>query len=206
MATKFQRTDRPVWTLIASSFGLGMALLDVTAGIVAVPSIQASLHTDIRGLSWVIDGYTLSFESVAAGGRARRSPRSEAGVLRWPDRVHGGVRCMRASPNVPALIGARIMQGVGAALFMPSSLAILGRAYTEPRQRAQAIGIWSSITAIAGASGPVLGGLLVATLGWRSIFLLNVPLGVLGLAMAVRFIPATSSGKYTERNVKQKDT
>ncbi len=104
---------------------------------------------------------------------------------------------MRASPNVPALIGARIMQGVGvgAALFMPSSLAILGRAYTEPRQRAQAIGIWSSITAIAGASGPVLGGLLVATLGWRSIFLLNVPLGVLGLAMAVRFIPATSSGK-----------
>src|SRR5260370_10459224 len=134
-------------------------------------------------------------ESVAAGGRARRSPRCEAGVLRWPDRVHGGVRCMRASPNVPALIGARIMQGVGAALFMPSSLAILGRAYTEPRQRAQAIGIWSSITAIAGASGPVLGGLLVATLGWRSIFLLNVPLGVLGLAMAVRFIPATSSGK-----------
>ena len=74
MATKFQRTDRPVWTLIASSFGLGMALLDVTAGIVAVPSIQASLHTDIRGLSWVIDGYTLSFASqlLLGGGLGDR--------------------------------------------------------------------------------------------------------------------------------------
>src|SRR6266849_2243648 len=182
MATKFQRTDRPVWTLIASSFGLGMALLDVTAGIVAVPSIQASLHTELR-------------ESVAAGGRARRSTRSEAGVLRWPDRVHGGVRCMRAfTQRARADRGAHHARGRRRAVHA----VVTGNtrsAYTEPRQRAQAIGIWSSITAIAGASGPVLGGLLVATLGWRSIFLLNVPLGVLGLAMAVRFIPATSSGK-----------
>src|SRR5260370_9631934 len=84
-----RRTARPVWTLIASSFGLGMALLDVTAGIVAVPSIQESLHTDIRrsllGDRWL---HAELRESVPAGGRAGRSPRSEAAVLRWPDRVH----------------------------------------------------------------------------------------------------------------------
>src|SRR6266849_1756821 len=128
MATKFQRTDRPLWTLVASSFGLGMALLDVTAGIVAVPSIQASLHTDIRGLSWVIDGYTLSFASLLllGGGLGDRLGAKQvfgAGLIAF---TVASAAC-GLSPNVPALIGARIMQGVGAALFMPSSLAILGR-------------------------------------------------------------------------------
>src|SRR5260221_14517443 len=133
MATKFQRTDRPVWTLIASSFGLGMALLDVTAGIVAVPSIQASLHTDIRGLSWVIDGYTLSFASLLllAGGLADRLGAKRlfaAGLVLF---TLASAACGLA-PDAPSLIGARVVQGMGAALFMPSSLSILGRAYPHP--------------------------------------------------------------------------
>jgi len=187
----------PAWTLVATSFGLGMALLDVTAGNVAVPSIQASLNTDLRGLSWVIDGYTLSFASLLllAGGLADRLGAKRlfaAGLVLF---TLASAACGLA-PDAPSLIGARVVQGMGAALFMPSSLSILGRAYPDPRRRAQAIGIWSSLTAVAGASGPLVGGLLVGTLGWRSIFLLNIPLGIAGSLLAIWAIPQTPS---TER-------
>jgi DHA2 family methylenomycin A resistance protein-like MFS transporter len=189
-------TPSPVWTLVATSFGLGMALLDVTAGNVAVPSIQASLHTDLRGLSWVIDGYTLSFASLLllSGGLADRLGAKQlfaAGLVLF---TLASAACGLA-PDAPSLIAARIVQGAGAALFMPSSLSILGRAYPEPLHRARAIGIWSSLTAIAGASGPLVGGLLVAVLGWRSIFLLNVPIGVAGSLLALWAIPPTPAAQ-----------
>ena len=182
----------PAWTLVATSFGLGMALLDVTAGNVAVPSIQASLHTDLRGLSWVIDGYTLSFASLLllAGGLADRLGAKRLFAIGLVLFTVSSAACGLA-PDAPSLIAARVIQGMGAALFMPSSLSILARAYPDERRRAQAIGIWSSLTAIAGGSGPLVGGLLVATLGWRSIFLLNVPMGIVGSALAVWAIPAT---------------
>ncbi len=186
------RDAAPKWTLVATSFGLGMALLDVTAGNVAVPSIQASLNTDLRGLSWVIDGYTLSFASLLllSGGLADRLGAKRlfaAGLLLF---TAASAACGLA-PDARSLIAARVIQGMGAALFMPSSLSILGRAYPDPRRRAHAIGIWSSLTAVAGASGPLVGGLLVASLGWRSIFLLNLPFGMAGLALALWAIPPT---------------
>ena len=92
------------------------------------------------------------------------------------------------APGLPTLVLARILQGVGAALFVPSSLAILRQAYPRAQERARAIGIWSALTAIAGASGPLFGGLLVDAFGWRSIFLLNVPVGIVAVAMAFRFV------------------
>jgi MFS transporter, DHA2 family, methylenomycin A resistance protein len=190
------KTRAPAWTLVATSFGLGMALLDVTAGNVAVPSIQASLQTDLRGLSWVIDGYTLSFASLLllAGGLADRLGAKRlftAGLILF---TAASAACGLA-PDAASLIAARVVQGMGAALFMPSSLSILRRAYPDERRRAQAIGIWSSLTAVAGASGPLVGGLLVATLGWRSIFLLNVPLGIVGALIAIRAIPPTPAAE-----------
>ena len=180
----------PAWTLVATSFGLGMALLDVTAGNVAVPSIQTSLNTDLRGLSWVIDGYTLSFASLLllAGGLADRLGAKRLFTTGLVVFTAASAACGLA-PDAPSLIVARVAQGMGAALFMPSSLSILGRAYPDPRRRAQAIGVWSSLTAIAGASGPVVGGLLVATLGWRSIFLINVPIGIAGSLLALWALP-----------------
>jgi DHA2 family methylenomycin A resistance protein-like MFS transporter len=93
-----------------------------------------------------------------------------------------------AAPDIGWLIAARVLQGAGAALFMPASLSILGRAYPDPRERARAIGIWSGLTAVAGASGPVVGGALIHAFGWRSIFLINVPIGVVGVLLAVRFV------------------
>jgi DHA2 family methylenomycin A resistance protein-like MFS transporter len=177
------------FTLVATSFGLGMALLDVTAVNVAIPAIRSSLDTDVRGLSWVIDGYTLAFASLLllAGGLGDRLGARRVFVAGLVLFTVSSALC-GAAPGLPALVIARVLQGVGAALFMPSSLAILRQTYPQPAERARAIGVWSALTAIAGASGPVLGGLLVASFGWRSIFYLNVPVGIVAVAMALRFV------------------
>lgn len=184
---------------MATSFGLGMALLDVTAGNVAVPSIQRDLGTGMAGLSWVIDGYTLTFASalLLAGGLgdrlgARRVFASGLVLFTLASLLCG------VAPTIGLLIGARALQGLGAALFMPSSLALLARAYPEPRERARAIGFWSALTAIAGGSGPLVGGVLTSTLGWRSIFLVNLPLGIAGLLLTARFVrPTPAAGTRT---------
>jgi MFS transporter, DHA2 family, methylenomycin A resistance protein len=185
-----------LWTLVATSFGLGMALLDVTACNVAVPSIQADLKSGISGLSWVIDAYTLSFASLLllAGGLGDRVGAKRVFATGLLVFTVASALCGLA-PGASTLVAARMLQGAGAALFMPSSLILLARAYPQARQRAQAIGIWSALTAVAGGSGPLVGGVLVATFGWRSIFLTNVPLGVVGLIMTARFVrPAQPGG------------
>ena len=182
----------PRWTLVATSFGLGMALLDVTAGNVAVPSIQKDLGTGIAGLSWVIDGYTLAFASalLLAGGLGDRLGARRVFASGLVLFTLASLLCGMA-PTAGLLIGARVLQGLGAALFMPSSLALLARAYPDARERAHAIGFWSALTAIAGGSGPLVGGLLTSTLGWRSIFLVNLPLGIAGVVLTARFIRPT---------------
>jgi len=179
----------PRWALVASSFGLAMALLDVTVVNVAVSAIQTGLATGVRGLSWVIDGYTLAFASLLllAGGLGDRLGARRmfiGGLLVF---TFASALCGLA-PGLGTLVLARILQGAGAALFMPSSLAILRQAYPRAEDRARAIGVWSALTAIAAASGPVLGGLLVGAFGWRSIFLLNVPFGIVAVAMSFRFV------------------
>jgi DHA2 family methylenomycin A resistance protein-like MFS transporter len=166
-----------------------MALLDVTAVNVAVSAIQKGLGTGVRGLSWVIDGYTLAFASLLllAGGLGDRLGARRMFVAGLAIFTVASALC-GAAPGLIALVFARILQGVGAALFVPSSLAILRQAYPHAAERARAIGIWSALTALAAASGPLFGGLLVDAFGWRSIFLLNVPLGLVALAMAFRFV------------------
>jgi DHA2 family methylenomycin A resistance protein-like MFS transporter len=185
-------TNSPRWTLVATSFGLGMALLDVTAGSVAVPSIQRDFGTGIAGLSWVIDGYTLAFASalLLAGGLGDRLGARRVFTSGLVVFTVASVLC-GVAPTIGLLIAARMLQGLGAALFMPSSLALLARAYPEPRERARAIGFWSALTAIAGGSGPLVGGILTSTLGWRSIFLVNLPLGIAGVLLTARFVRPT---------------
>ena len=188
----------PRWTLVASSFGLGMALLDVTVVNVAVSAIQGGLGTGVRGLSWVIDGYTLAFASLLllSGGLGDRLGARRMFIAGLAVFTAASALC-GAAPGLGTLVFARILQGVGAALFMPSSLAILRQAYPVAQERARAIGIWSALTAVAAASGPLLGGVLVGAFGWRSIFLINVPLGMVAVAMAFRFVrpsPASPGG------------
>jgi MFS transporter, DHA2 family, methylenomycin A resistance protein len=189
----------PRWTLLASSFGLAMALVDVTVVNVAVSAIQAGLNTGVRGLSWVIDGYTLAFASLLllAGGLGDRLGAKRIFVIGLGLFTIASALC-GAAPGLATLVLARILQGVGAALFMPSSLAILRQAYPKAQDRARAIGVWSALTAVAAASGPLVGGLLVASFGWRSIFLVNLPLGVVAVAMAIHFVrpsPRAVAGK-----------
>jgi DHA2 family methylenomycin A resistance protein-like MFS transporter len=183
------RAYSPRWTLVASSFGLGMALLDVTVVNVAVSAIQVGLDTGVRGLSWVIDGYTLAFASLLllSGGLGDRLGARRMFIAGLAIFTAASALC-GAAPALATLVFARILQGVGAALFMPSSLAILRQAYPRAPDRARAIGVWSALTAVAAASGPLLGGVLVGAFGWRSIFLINVPLGIVAVAMAFRFV------------------
>jgi DHA2 family methylenomycin A resistance protein-like MFS transporter len=183
------------WTLVTTSFGLAMALLDLTAVNVAVPSIQSGLQTDVLGLSWVIDGYTLSFASLLllAGGLGDRLGAKRLFLSGLVVFTIASAACGFA-PGLGTLVFSRIVQGAGAAMFVPSSLAILREAYPQPRERAHAIGIWSALTAIAGACGPLFGGAMVTWLGWRSIFLLNLPVGVVAVAMVVRFVRRSPAG------------
>src|SRR5437764_809771 len=150
---------RARWTLLATSFGLSMALLDMTAVNVAVPSIQAGLNTDVLGLSWVIDGYTLTFASLLllSGGLGDRLGAKRLFLSGLVVFTVASAACGFA-PGLGTLVFARILQGAGAAMFMPSSLAILREAYPHAKERAHAIGIWSALTAIAGACGPLFGG------------------------------------------------
>src|SRR5438045_3383047 len=186
---------RARWTLSATSFGLSMALLDMTAVNVAVPSIQAGLNTDVLGLSWVIDGYTLTFASLLllSGGLGDRLGAKRLFLSGLVVFTVASAACGFA-PGLDTLVFARIVQGAGAAMFMPSSLAILREAYPHAKERAHAIGIWSALTAIAGACGPLFGGALVASLGWRSIFLLNLPVGIVAVPMVVRFVRPSPAG------------
>jgi len=186
---------RARWTLVTTSFGLSMALLDMTAVNVAVPSIQSGLNTDVLGLSWVIDGYTLTFASLLllSGGLGDRLGAKRLFLWGLVLFTLASAACGFA-PGLGTLVFARIVQGAGAAMFMPSSLAILREAYPEAKERAHAIGIWSALTAIAGACGPLFGGAMVASLGWRSIFLLNVPVGLVAVPMVLRFVRQSPVG------------
>ena len=129
----------PRFALVASSFGLGMALLDVTAANVAVPVIRQTLHTDATGLSWVIDGYTLPFATflLLAGGLGDRLGAKRLFVTGLAVFTAASALC-GAAPGIASLVAARVLQGVGAALFMPASLSILRQAYPSPRERASA--------------------------------------------------------------------
>lgn len=182
-------TRRNHWPLITVALGFVMAMLDVTVVNVALDHIQRDLAVPLSGLLWVVDGYTLTFASLllTGGALANRFGARAIYMTGLAVFVTASLLCA-ASPNGDVLIAARLLQGVGAALFMPSSLSLLSQAYPDDKARIAALGLWSAIVSVAAASGPVVGGVIVSTLGWRGIFWLNVPIGLLGLIMARRHL------------------
>jgi DHA2 family methylenomycin A resistance protein-like MFS transporter len=183
------------WTIAASSFAFIIVQLDITIVNVALPQIGADLGARVSALQWVVDAYTLGFavfllSAGALGDKFGSKRLFLAGFLLF---ALASIACGLA-PNAGFLNIARAMQGIGAALLVPSSLAILNRACAHDKKLlAKAIGLWTAAGGVSIAAGPVLGGLLLATAGWRSIFWVNIPICILGFLLTLRVVPAMAS-------------
>ena len=182
--------------MFATSVSYAVIMLDTSVVNVALQRIASGLSVPLTGLQWVMSAYTLAFASAlltggALGDRWGARKVYMAGLLMF---TLASVACGLA-PNPTALIVARAAQGIGAALLVPCSLKLIHHACPDARQRARAIGLWTSVGGIAMTTGPLLGGALIQWLGWRSIFFVNLPIGLFGLAMASRITPTPNDGK-----------
>ncbi|MFJ7268183.1 MFS transporter [Streptomyces sp. NPDC099050] len=164
--------------------------LDNTVLNVALPSMRRDLHASVAGMQWTIDAYTLVLASLLmlAGSTADRIGRRKvftAGVVLF---TAGSVLCSLA-PSLGWLIAFRMIQAVGGSMLNPVAMSIITNTFTEPKERARAIGVWGAVVGISMAAGPLIGGLLVDSVGWRSIFWINLPVGLLALVLTLRYIP-----------------
>ncbi|HEY0485865.1 MAG TPA: MFS transporter [Mycobacteriales bacterium] len=185
-------TPRARWVLLASVLGSGLAMLDATVVNVALRHIGDSLNASFAGLQWTLNGYTLTLASFillggALGDRYGRRRVFLVGVVWF---AAASLLCGLA-PDIGVLVAARALQGVGGALLTPGSLAILSAAF-DGRDRAAAIGAWSGLGGLAGALGPFVGGWLVEAVSWRAVFLVNLPVAALIVAVALRHVPESS--------------
>ncbi|MGN4256199.1 MFS transporter [Bacillus cereus group sp. MYBKT14-1] len=176
--------------LIALAIGFIMATLDVTVVNVAVVNIQETLGLALYSSTWIVDGYILSFAALllAGGSLANRFGAKKIYMIGLIIFVFASLLCAIATTGNILVMG-RVIQGVGAALFMPSSLSLLVVSFPDEKKRAKMFGIWSAIVSIASGTGPFIGGLLVNTFGWRSIFIINLPIGMIGIVVAFVIIP-----------------
>ena len=185
------------WVLAVTVLGSGMAFLDATVVNVALPAIGRDLHTDLAGLQWTVNGYTLTLAAFillggSAGDRYGRRRVFVVGVLWF---AAASMLCGLA-PNLPVLVAARALQGVGGALLTPGSLAILQASF-RAEDRGRVIGSWSGLAGIAAAIGPLLGGWMVQSASWRLVFLVNVPIAAFVAVAALRHVPETSDPEAT---------
>ncbi len=185
------------WVLAATVLGSSMAMLDGTVVNLALPRIAEDLDASFAGLQWILNGYTLALAALilVGGGLGDRYGRRRmfiAGAIAF---TLASMLCA-VSVSVPMLIGARVLQGVAAAVLTPGSLAIIESSFA-PDDRGRAIGTWSGLGGVATAIGPFLGGWLVDAASWRWIFLLNLPLGVAVVAVAARHVPESRDPKAT---------
>jgi EmrB/QacA subfamily drug resistance transporter len=183
------RRLRLVVLLICSS-SLFITYLDSTILNVALPTIQANLHASLTGLQWIADAYLLVVASLLmlTGSMADRLGRKRLFLIGLTGFSLGSLLCSLA-PNTGSLIALRMLQGIGGSMLTPISLSIVRNTFTDHRERAQALGIWSGIFGVAAACGPVVGGVLVSGVGWRSVFWVNVPIGVAMILAARRYVP-----------------
>jgi EmrB/QacA subfamily drug resistance transporter len=182
-----------VIVLLTMCFALAMAMLDNTVVNVALPRIREELSAGISELQWIVDGYVLAFASLLLtggimGDRYGRKKMFVGGLVVF---TLASLGC-GLSQDTAQLIGFRAIQGVGAALLMPGTLSIITVTF-PPHERARAIGLWAGMSGLALALGPTLGGLMVEHLGWQSVFFLNVPIGALAFAIALRTVRESTS-------------
>lgn len=181
---------RRVAILLICCMSLLIVGLDVTIVNVALPSIGKDLHASVSGLQWTVDAYTLVLASLLmlTGSMADRLGRKRTFVIGLGLFSVGSLLCSTA-PSLGLLVVFRMLQAVGGSMLNPVAMSIITNTFTDPRERAQAVGVWGGVVGISMAAGPVLGGLLVSSAGWRSIFWINIPVGLAAIALALRYVP-----------------
>ena len=164
--------------------------LDTTIVNVALPAIHRSLHASLAGLQWIIDAYTLVLGSLLmlGGSTADRLGRKRIFQIGLITFVIGSALCAVA-PSLGVLIAARAFQALGGAMLNPVALSIVRNVFDDPRERAQAVGVWGAMIGFSLGLGPVLGGAFVDTIGWRFVFLVNVPIGLLACLLTAIYVP-----------------
>src|SRR5262245_13402554 len=194
-AVPTDRTSRKQTAVILFTMSLGVFIAQLDSQVVnlAIKDIGSDLNAGINALQWVIDSYNLFYATLLLTGGTLGDlyGRTRIFAIGIGLIVLGSIVCA-AAPNAAILIAGRALTGVGSALEVPTSLAILTVAYADDKERARAIGIWASCNGLALAAGPTIGGLLVDAAGWRSIFILVVPVSVLAMVLAMRRVPESS--------------
>jgi len=179
-------------TLAAMSLGYGVVQLDVTIVNTALSAIGNSLGGGVSELQWVVSAYTIAFASLilTAGALGDRLGAKRVFMAGFALFTAASLACTLA-PNAAILIAARAVQGLGAAILVPNSLALLNHAYPDEKDRGRAIGMWAAGASLALTAGPLAGGALITLVGWRSIFLVNLPIGLGGFWLTWRFASET---------------
>jgi len=168
--------------------------MDVTIVNVALPAIQRDLYAKMSGLQWIVDAYTLVVATflMLSGSMSDRFGRRrvfQTGLVLF---LLGSLLCSMAH-TIGALVFFRALQGLGASMLNPVALSIIANAFPEPKARAHAVGIWGAVAGLSLAIGPLIGGALTQSVGWRSIFWINIPIGLAALALAARFVPESKA-------------
>ena len=186
-------------TLAAMSLGYGVVQLDVTIVNTALNSIGTSLGGGVAELQWVVNAYTITFAAfiLTAGALGDRIGAKRVFMAGFAIFTAASVACALA-PGATSLIAARAVQGLGAAILVPNSLALLSHAYPDDKGRGRAVGIWAAGASVALIAGPLVGGGLIALIGWRSIFLVNLPIGLAGLWLSWRYASETTRSPQRE--------
>lgn len=180
------------WILLATVLGSGIAFIDSTVVNIALPHIGQDLGASTAGLQWVVNGYVLTLAALIllAGSLGDRFGRRRVFLIGVVWFAVASLACGLA-PTTGVLVAARLLQGVGAALLTPGSLAIIQASF-HPDDRPRAIGAWAGLGGIAGVAGPLLGGWIVEVASWRWIFLINLPLAAVIVAVALRHVPESA--------------
>jgi DHA2 family methylenomycin A resistance protein-like MFS transporter len=186
-------------TLAAMSLGYGVVQLDVTIVNTALNSIGTSLGGGVSELQWVVSAYTIAFAAfiLTAGALGDRIGAKRVFMAGFAIFTAASVACALA-PDAAILIAARCVQGLAAAILVPNSLALLSHAYVDERARGRAVGVWAAGASLALTAGPLIGGGLITLIGWRSIFFVNLPIGLAGLWLTWRFAGETTRSAQRE--------
>ncbi|CAL9632329.1 MFS transporter [Streptomyces sp. enrichment culture] len=198
-----QHKARPGLTLFAACLGFVVVILDVSVVNVATKALAADFGGNLSGLEWVINGYTLTFAAFLLTAGAMGDRYDPKQIFMWGFALFAltSLACGGA-PSLVALVAARVIQGIGAAMIVPSSLSIVNSNFPDPAERTRAVSLWAAAGGLALALGPVVGGLLVDSLGWRSIFYVNVPIAALGIVLVRAYArPAPARDASSRRSL-----